>query len=212
MYVFIDDSGDAGMKFNRGSSTHLVMAACVVPDRAALESIERVMRSMPDYLRTAGEFKHAKMKDVHKDEFFARLVDEVFDVRAIIVDKRELSQGFLQLHGNELKIFFIHQLLVRDCERMSDALVLIDGADVRAFGCSGSSYVLNQANLCGHGSVRQVVCRDSKRELGLQLTDMVAGTIMTGVKKGAPVTSTDRWAQVWHRAHSSGGVWWEFRG
>lgn len=95
---------------------------------------------------------------------------------------------------------------------MSDALVLIDGADVRAFGCSGSSYVLNQANLCGHGSVRQVVCRDSKRELGLQLTDMVAGTIMTGVKKGAPVTSTDRWAQVWHRAHSSGGVWWEFRG
>ncbi|MDK6690000.1 DUF3800 domain-containing protein, partial [Aerococcus urinae] len=57
----------------------------------------------------------------------------------------------------------------------------------------------------------EIACRDSKEELGLQLADMVAGTIMSGITKGIKVTKTESWQQVRKRAYHPKGNWWIFR-
>nr|WP_304112376.1 DUF3800 domain-containing protein [Finegoldia magna] len=211
MYVFIDDSGDAGVKFNRGSSTHLVMAACVVPNDSALIDIQRVMSRMPRHLKTAGEFKHSKMKASHKEEFFRALESMNFHVRTIIVDKRELKSGFLREHANEMKSYFIKQLLTHTWGQIENAQILIDGADLRAFGVKSTQYLLSQINSEEVPVALEIACRDSKEELGLQLADMVAGTIMSGITKGIKVTKTESWQQVRKRAYHPKGNWWIFR-
>ncbi|QTG75337.1 DUF3800 domain-containing protein [Trueperella pecoris] len=97
MYAFIDDSGDAGMKFRQGSSTHLVLSMCLFKTESAWKSTEQALLAIPDYMKTAGEFKHAKMKERHRDEFFKRIENEDFHVRAIIIDKNNSLASFSPL-------------------------------------------------------------------------------------------------------------------
>lgn len=212
MYAFIDDSGDAGMKFKQGSSTHLVFAMCLFKTESAWKSTKQALLATPDYMKTAGEFKHAKMKEHHREEFFKSIENEDFHVRAIIIDKTQLTSQFLTSHANEMKTYFIRQLLTHTWGQVTDCRIVIDGADLRAFGVKSTDYLLEHANGYGtRNTASEVVCEDSRDSIGLQLADMVAGTIMAGLKKGEKVTSTERWKQVRRRAYHPAGNWWIFR-
>ncbi len=212
MYAFIDDSGDAGMKFRQGSSTHLVMSMCLFKTEQAWLSTQRALQGLPDFMKTAGEFKHAKMKERHKEAFFKQIENEDFYVRAIIVDKTKLTSQFLASHANEMKTHFLKQLLTHTWGQVQDCKIIIDGADLQAFGMKSTDYLFEKAN--ENKKIRvasEVLCADSKTSLGLQLADMVAGTIMAGLKKGQPMRDTDRWRQVRQRAYQPEGSWWLFR-
>lgn len=213
MFVFIDDSGDAGVKFNRGSSTHLVFAACVFPNEEALRGVYERMILMPDYLQGGlREFKHAKMKEKHREKFFEHLVDETFYVRAIIIDKRILTSDFLKANGTEMKAYFIKQLLTHTYGKVQDATVVIDGADLRAFGGNTTTeYLLDHVNRGSTTVARQIVCRDSKEELGLQLADMVAGTIMACFQEKINISISKRLSHVRSRAYQPNGNWWVWK-
>lgn len=211
MYAFIDDSGDAGMKFKRGSSTHLVLSMCLFQSEQAWKSTETALRDLPDYMKTVGEFKHSKMKDRHKEAFFKQIENEDFYVRAIIVDKTKLTSQFLASHANEMKTYFLMQLLTHTWGQVQDCKIVIDGADLQAFGMKSTDYLFEKAN--ENRKIRvasEVICADSKDSLGLQLADMVAGTVMAGLKKGQPMLDTDRWLQVRRRMRQPQGSQWFF--
>ncbi|MEW6901083.1 DUF3800 domain-containing protein [Trueperella pyogenes] len=211
MYAFIDDSGDAGMKFCRGSSTHLVFAMCIFKTEQAWLATEQTLLNMPEYLKSAGEFKHAKMKEQHRNTFFTLLENEDFYVRVIIVDKQRLTSQFLATHANEMKTYFIMQLLTHVFGQVKDCHIFIDGADLRAFGVKSTEYLLNRLNSYGQKNIAsQIECVDSRQSVGLQLADMVAGTVMAGIKKGPRITETARWTQVRRRAKQPEGTWWDF--
>jgi hypothetical protein len=86
MFVYLDESGDTGFKFSRGSSRHFIVALVLVDDP---EPLEDAVHSYRDSLRWAShwEFHFAKTDDKIREGFFRAIRGSEFAVRALIIDK-----------------------------------------------------------------------------------------------------------------------------
>ena len=96
--VFIDDSGDAGFKFERGSSKIFVIAAVIFDD--PLEA-EKVAVAIKEFRRSIGfpdtmEFKFNKSNKKVRLGFMNTINVFAFKVRTLVIDKTIL-------HSDELK-------------------------------------------------------------------------------------------------------------
>lgn len=202
------------MKFHKGSSIYIVMAACIFKNDEELLKLEQVLDSFawakgyrtPDKNR---EFKNSKMKDRHKEELFEQLKTIDFAVRTIFANKKFLYSPHLREDPNQMKAFLIKALLTSPYAHFTDATVIIDGSDLRAFGKSTRSYLENQTRWHCPGAIKLVEFRDSKTSRGLQLADLVAGTIFRGLNDKT-FRQSSRWKQVKRRANSPDGTYWNF--
>jgi hypothetical protein len=88
MLVFIDESGDAGFKLERGSTGVFVVALCAFTSSAIAGVAAR--------LRIAGEFKFNKTRHELRDAFFRAVLPTQFLVRAIVVEKRKIHSPYLR--------------------------------------------------------------------------------------------------------------------
>lgn len=179
MHVYLDDSGDPGVKFGHGSTQHLVMAACVFNSNEAMESASRAIRDCRKRVHRSErwEFKYAKTSDYAKDEFFSAIAPLDFKVRAIVIDKRDLYSGHLRSAPKHLQNYAIKELLTHTLNTVQDAKLVIDGGDRRAFGVKDSVYFRKYVNEVCPGTIRDVSFADSSRVVLIQLADMVAGAI-----------------------------------
>ena len=90
MYVFIDDSGDAGFKLERGSSEHLVIACCVFDSAEDAEITADKIRNFRISLNwhPQQEFKFSKTREDIRLGFFQAVLSCKFFVRSIVIDKK----------------------------------------------------------------------------------------------------------------------------
>lgn len=98
MLVFIDESGCAGFKFVRGSVEHFVVAMVAFRDRAVARRTDEIIRQTQIDLNIYPEFKFSDSRDAVRDEFFRRVADQRFEIRAIVVElnaylRREVPAG-----------------------------------------------------------------------------------------------------------------------
>lgn len=184
VYVFVDDSGDAGFKFDQGSSAHIVMSAVVLRNREDAEHAMRVVQGARCYVGADGqehinenEFKYAKCKVAIKDRFFEKLRDARFDLRVIMLDKRQLYSSHLRENPNDLKSYLIRQLLTHTLGTVRDAQLIIDGQDQQSFRMSDRDYFMRMVNREVPGTLSGVQFRDSKKSQLIQVADMTAGAM-----------------------------------
>lgn len=217
MWVFLDDSGDCGVKFDAGSSRYLVLSACVFRTREAVEdAMARIERSRvhvaPDgtTFTSTREYKYSKTKRAHKDSFFHAIRDADFAVRTIFVDKRVIHSPHLRAHPRDMKAFLIMQLLTHTYGTVQNAKLVIDGQDTRAFGATDRGYFLGRVGLGSPPTIADVEFADSKRSPLVQLADMVAGAIHATLE-GKPEARDDFETfgqRVWR---ANGGSHWQFK-
>lgn len=213
LHIFIDDSGDGGFKFDRGSSSHLVMAACIFRDPQHIEHLKACIDACAEKNRQANEFKYSKTKDRVKDCFFECTKASVFDIRAIVIDKSKIYSEKLRSEPAALKSYAIRMLLSRGFGTIYDAKVVIDGQDTKGFGMSDSTYVMNMANSGqDHPIISSVSFGDSKRNRGLQLADMVAGSINRNYRTDRPHDNkkSSHFQLIKPRTYYPNGTVWEF--
>ena len=89
--VFIDESGDAGFKFEKESSNYFIISAVIFND--FLEA-EKTAVAIKDMRRKEGfpdnvEFKFNKSKRRIREKFFEAVKIFDFKIRYLIVDKRK---------------------------------------------------------------------------------------------------------------------------
>lgn len=215
MWVFIDDSGDCGMKFDSGSSDYVVMTACVFKTAAAVEATDTLVETArllnpghPNPYRFTREFKYSKTKESIKNHFFETMTSGQFAIRAIVVDKRKLYSEHLRTHPNDLKSYLIKQLLTHTFGTVRDAKIVIDGQDNRAFGRSDHDYFMDHVNSTCPGTIASVQFRDSKKDNLLQLADMICGTIHGG--KNGDKLSKAHWDTFRSKTWQPDGSVWHF--
>lgn len=182
MHVFIDDSGDAGMKPGTGASSHLVMTACVFRDPKQIEFLKECMRSCAEKNRHRVEFKYSKSKESVRDCFFTCTAPVQYSIRTIMIEKANLTSAKLRGSGSSLKSYAIRQLLTKNFGQVVDAKVVIDGQDVRGFDIPDSDYLMKMVNRESPGTIASVKFADSKQNIGIQLADMCAGAIHRGIR------------------------------
>lgn len=209
MHVFIDDSGCGGMKLDSGSSRHLVMAAAVFRDPKQIEILKARGEELQQRFGKAGEFKYNKTSKKMRNQYFEIIKDVEFAIRAIYFDKTRLTSDHLKSSASALKSFAIRQLLSHTFGQVRNAKIVVDGEDLRAFDIEDREYLMGMSNRAQAGTVHSVKFDDSRRNVGLQLADMIAGASHRHLRRENE-HSSKHFSTFAHRTHQPAGSFWNY--
>lgn len=178
MFVFIDDSGDAGFKLEKGSSRHFVIA-CVIFDNPL--DAEQTALAIKRFRETLGwsqqrEFKFNKLAKRYRLAFLEAIKDQPFRVRAIVVDKKLTLNPELRENKQSFYNYIIKEVLSKSAGSVFDAKLRIDGMEDRRYKRAALTYFRQELG------VKDRVISDAKfvNSSGdnlIQLADLVAGSI-----------------------------------
>ncbi len=179
MLVFIDDSGDAGFKLNRGSTRFFVISAVIFDDNLEAEkaaiAIKETRRALgyPDFV----EFKFNKSRKKIRTVFLKAINKYDFRIRCLVVDKQLIRSDELKNNRNSFYSYMIKTLLKYSNDTILDASIKIDGGGDRTFRRSFITYLRKQLNSKESHVIKNCKLVNSKNNQLIQMADMVAGSI-----------------------------------
>lgn len=178
MYVFIDDSGDAGFKLDRGSSEHLVIACCVFDSAEEAEITADAIRAFRASLKwnSQQEFKFSKTREDIRLAFFRAVAPCKFFVRSIVIDKKLITSQKFRTDRIAFYNYAIQEVLTHSYGSIMGAKIRIDGKGSREYVQAATKYFKAQANQ-SNSVIQKVTFVDSQSDQLIQLADMFAGAI-----------------------------------
>lgn len=210
MHVYIDDSGCGGFRFGQGSTSHLVMAACVFRHTEHIRQVDELIQACAEENRLRREFKYSDVADRARDSFFECIKPAQFHVRAIVINKSHIYSEKLRASPAALKSYAIRQLLTKNYGQISGAKVFIDGKDTKAFGIEDAQYLPRMVNRESPGTIAEIRHVDSRGSRPIQLADMVAGSIHRAFRTDRP--ANNRHLDTFrHRAWQPKGTLWFYK-
>lgn len=179
MLVFIDDSGDSGFLFKKGSSKYFVISLVIFDDELEAEEVALQIKKLRRELKFSDEveFKFNKSRKKIRELFLSRVNPYKFRIRSIVIDKTLIESPQLQGDRNSFYSFAIKTVLKYNDGSILDAKVRIDGGGDRIFRKSFLSYLRRQLNSNEKKIMKDCKLIDSKTNVLIQLADMVAGSI-----------------------------------
>jgi len=178
-----DEAGDASFAFDKGASTHFVLAlvATAQPDalRQALVDI-RKSRGLPaDY-----EFKYHKLSSAAlRQAAFGALQAMDFAVWALTVDKTELPAYWRALDAHSFYALLAAELIVQvPLEEREGATLLLDQFDPRGKALLALKRALKRRQV--RRGFRKMLNVRSRSEPLVQIADLVAGSILRHMAHG----------------------------
>jgi hypothetical protein len=180
MYVFMDESGDAGFKIDQGSSPYLCIAAVVFADCEAITETEAVIAALRSELRFPSRYEfhfNHESPDV-REKFCQAMAGCRFTVSCIVIDKTKIHQGTVLRRSSQYFYNFITRMLLQhNLGDIANAKIVIDGKTNPAL----KTYLRKQLNQ-EKRVVRSVVFSNSATDPMIQLADMVVGSIARSYK------------------------------
>jgi hypothetical protein len=186
MILFVDESGDPGLKLKRGSSKYLIIAGVIFREveeiRKATREIER-FRQKFQYSSTY-EFKFNKTKKRTKIGFLKSVKDCNFEIRSVVLDKSILSSSFRKQIEKNLYDICFKVLLEDSVKDEKEVKVRLDGSAGREFRKTVTVSLRRFLNENKKGGIKlDLKVVDSKGDVIIQLADMVVGSIRRGYSK-----------------------------
>lgn len=184
MLVFVDESGNTGMKLDRpGTSPFFVVTAVVFEDRdeAALcdQAITRLRESLGWH--TNAEFHFNKMSRDLRIRFLAHVAQFEFVYFAVVFNKKKMTGPGFQFQAPFNK--YAVNLVFQNAKRyLSNATVIIDGKGERVFRQQLQTYLKKRINEGGQSLIQKVKIEASHRNNLLQLADVLCGSIARTLK------------------------------
>ena len=128
--LWIDESGDCGFKFNKGSSRFLVIVVVYLING---KNVEKPINELKSKLKLTEdyEFKFSRSNDRIKKEFFKTIRSLSIQYKAIIVDKKKLSPQDLRFQPQQLYCELIRRLLYDNSPPLEKAILIIDETTVK---------------------------------------------------------------------------------
>ncbi len=182
MLVFVDESGDAGLKIESGSSPFFVVTTLVFLDHEAAQRCDEEITKLRARLNCSAkkEFHFNKDSDRIKDAFFEAI--ELFDFwySAVVLNKAGLtSPGFS--YKDSLYKYTVSLAFQNIFEDLNDAIVVFDRCGGREFTNQLRNYLRRamnrKAGQADHGKIKKVKDGHSHTDNLLQLADMICGAV-----------------------------------
>ena len=179
MLMFIDESGDAGLRVDLGSSRYFIVALVAFEDHdKALAAHERI-----DLLRGElglpyrFEFHFNKMKRELRRQFLAVVAPFDFFYWGIVIDKAKLTA--LGFQFNESLYKYACGLVFENAKpRLGNATVVIDGSGSKDFRKRLKTYLARRLkDDAGKCLIKNLKIQDSRKNNLLQMADMIVGAI-----------------------------------
>lgn len=195
MLIFIDDSGDAGFKLDRGSSKFFVISAVIFNDDLEAEKTAVAIKELRRKLKFPDdvEFKFNKSSKKTRVEFLRAVVEYKFRIRSIVIDKALIYSYELKEDKNSFYSYAIKSLLKYNNNSILNASIKIDGSGDRVFRRNFLAYLRRNLNSKQSKIVKNCKLAESKSNVLIQLADMIAGS----VRRSYEIDKTD------HRLYKS---------
>ncbi len=109
MLVFMDESGDSGFKFDRGSSPYFTICAVIFPDGFSADACDRNIDELRLRLKLARghEFHFKGCRDSIKRRFLSHVSSDQFRYHAFVIDKQRLLSTRLRDDDAEFYSFAV---------------------------------------------------------------------------------------------------------
>jgi len=177
MLVFIDESGDTGLKTEKGSSRYFVIVLVSFEENEEaiacdqrIELLKRELKLPPDF-----EFKFNKLRKEQRIKFFEAALPYSFFYFGIVINK---DQDKLYGDGFKIKESFYKyacSLVFENAKPyLKEASIIIDGSGSRQFKKEFKTYLRRKV---GSSIIKKVKIQSSNSNNLIQLADMIAGAV-----------------------------------
>lgn len=179
MLVFIDDSGDPGFKVEKGSSKTFVICCVIFDDELEAEKTAVKIKELRRELKKSDnfEFKFNKCSRKYREGFLEKVAGSKFRVRAIVMRKGVIQSDELKNKKESFYNYTVKLVLKHSFGKIRNAKVRIDGSGDRLFRKNLFSYLRKELDNKNTKIISDVKMQDSKKNVLIQLSDMVAGSI-----------------------------------
>ena len=188
-YFFVDESGNWGFAFGRGSSPFFVLVFLWTADPEQLR--ERIQRLKS--LRNLGERYELKYRKMSSNPELLHAVLQILTslpvrVWVLAIDKRRLPVSFLKMDRLAFYEFAMGRLFetlpAEDVE--NSVLVLDDSTGTKQFTRAIRAHLSSVTKHVGRArSFRKVVGHDSHRDPAIQAADVIAGLVGDMLESGS---------------------------
>jgi hypothetical protein len=187
MLVFIDESGDCGMKFDRGSSSYFVITAVLFGDNFSADACDRGIDELRRKLsiRRDFEFHFTNCNDSLRHKFLEHIAFEEFRYYAFILNKQKLFADSFRNDPNEMYRVAAKFTCENARPHFHNAKVVIDKTGDREFKRkleAALKSIMTDAD--GQCQIRKVKMEHSHSNNLVQLADMVCGSVARDYNSG----------------------------
>lgn len=207
MLVFVDESGDLGFKFERGSTRFFTIALVIFESVEAAQACQRAIERLKSALDLPPRFEFHFHDDTHERRLalLSTAAQQDFLCHTFTLDKSSpklTGEGF-QYRGSAYK-WVCKIVLDNAAADVREATVVIDGSGERRFRQEISTYLRRELNAEQRRQIRKVKIGRSTSDPLLQLADYVAG-VTNRWYEGKP--GADAYEQYLRRKRRSQRKW-----
>jgi hypothetical protein len=188
MLVFIDESGDPGMKGKPGSSDYFVVTAVIFEDRDEAQACDsRVDEIRLEWFKGRRfEFHFNSCSRNIRERFLVETGKFEYVYMSFIFNKAKLyGEGFQ--YKNSFYKYAVNLLFQNLKPYLKNATVVFDRCGNRDFQNELKKYLGKRVNGKGREQVvRKIKTNDSESNNLLQLADMVCGAVARYLRKAKP--------------------------
>ncbi len=200
MLVFVDESGDSGMKLGSGATAYFTIALVVFEDHEeATACDQRIGLLKRELSLPAGfEFHFHDNRQALRKTFLSTVAPYDFFYFGIILDKALLQGPGFQFKESFYK--YASRLVFENAKPyLREAIVVFDESGSATFKMQLARYLRRLINPPGEpGLITNVKVQSSSRNNLIQLADMVAGSLGRACLEDKP-DRLDYWKLIRHR-------------
>lgn len=188
MLIFIDESGDAGFKISKGSSSYFVISLVIFDEELDAEETALKIKKLRKALNKSDkfEFKFNKCNRKLREEFLGEIKNCNFRIRSIVMDKEKIYSKHLRDLTTDFYGFSLRMVLQHNGKTIKNAKIRIDGSGERKFRKQLTLYLRKYLNSSSKKIIKNLRFYDSKQNVLIQLADMIAGSIRRDFEKTTP--------------------------
>jgi hypothetical protein len=177
MFVYLDESGDSGFKFDRGSSRYFVLTLLLVDDPIPLQLAIDELRTSLGFV-TGNEFKFYHSSHEVRLSFLRMLRRQSFSARALVIDKTLITRRHMR-QRETFYSYLVRMILEHDNDTIRDALLILDeSVKSKKSKQHLSTYLRRELNTDRNApKIRGVRYHDSQTDNLVQAADMICGAI-----------------------------------
>ena len=185
MFVYLDESGDPGFKFNKGSSRYFVVTLLLVSDplpfHEAIDDLREQLGFAPN-----NEFKWTKSSVDVRWAFLRMLRRQDFTARVLVVDKMLMTTPHMRKRDTFYN-FLVQMVLQHDNETIQDATLILDeSVKSKQSQRHLTTYLRKQLNADPENrKIRDVRYHISHSDNLIQAADMVSGAVNACYHRGS---------------------------
>ncbi len=147
MIVFVDESGDAGLKAKKGSSTHFIFTLVLFNDKdqanrtdCHIDNIRRQLNLRKDF-----EFHFNKLSKNYREHFLSEVCNFDFKCFSLVIDKKDVLESCFET-AESFYLYACKESFLVAKDHLSEAILVIDGRGSRKSRQNLATYLKNNLN------------------------------------------------------------------